>query len=311
MPRPALGLKVSSVIIVGLLLCYSTISSAQRLDRSVTYLSGYSGIEPKTQGQLIVGDSAVFFTKRNGEPIFALPFSAVGNCYGSPDLYAGREQHAGHYLVIVVDQHGVDQAVAFEAAPFVPDTLVQAILANLDARRTAIYSSQLSAKPFNDSLPRVPASVDFAPPTLVERGARKPSEHQPAPEIEVGAPGYKDSGTATLLSLLITGGGQFYLGETGKGAFYLVGALAAVGIGAGLSSTECGAFSCDDNLEPLYIGGGVAVLLSLISIFDAAPAAHRHNRKLAAQRAPRSSLTPVIVPSSDRVRVGLNMAVGW
>jgi hypothetical protein len=80
-------------------------------------------------------------------------------------------------------------------------------------------------------------------------------------EIEEGMPGYKDGGTATILSLLITGGGQFCAGETGAGALYLVGSIAAVGIGAGASNWDRGDY------ESLYAGAGVATVLWLVGCF--------------------------------------------
>jgi hypothetical protein len=328
MPRPVLGLLGSWLFAGCLLAGSSTNAATQQLDYSATYLSGLANFQDEIEGRLIVADTAVFFTQRNGQPIFVLPYSEIRNSYGSPDLYAGREQRKGHYLIVAINRPGDTPAVVFEIAPFVPDTLASAILARLDARRTALYSPR-SAAGYLEAYPqqkatqperrqegptKEPAAASEEPSserTLTAQGERSTLRKQRAPEIEEGIPGYKDGGTATLLSLLITGGGQFYAGEGGAGALYLVGAIAAVGIGAGLSKTECGFYSCSQNLDPLYAGIGVAALFSLISLFDAAPAAGRHNRKLAARRAAQASLSPIVVPRGDRTQVGLNLAFHW
>ena len=309
MSRPGHG-ALAGWLVISCLVAICPEVLGQQSDHSAKYLSGRTELDQETSGRLILADTAVFFTKRNGQPIFTLPYATVTESYGTPDLYGDREQRKGHYLVVVVTRGGLDQPVVFELDPFVPDTLARRILAKLDARRVAMYSGATTRKPPTTGAENPAISTSPPARTLVDEKNPRPVDGDVVPEIQAGTPGYKDGGTATLLSLLITGGGQFYAGETGKGAFFLVGAIAAVGIGAGLSSSECG-FSCDDNLQPLYIGAGVAVFLSLASVFDAAPAARRHNRKLAARRASLGSISPMLLPTSSGTKVGLNLAVGW
>ena len=52
----------------------------------------------------------------------------------------------------------------------------------------------------------------------------------PAPQDD-NKPGKKDTGTATLISVLITGGGQIYTGETNRGLLLLGGGLGSVVVG--------------------------------------------------------------------------------
>ena len=96
---------------------------------------------------------------------------------------------------------------------------------------------------------------------------------------------YKDPGTATLISVLITGGGQFYAGESGKGLFLMGGSLAAVLLGASASDAgtiECDWYDCyttDENLTPFYLGVATAVGLWIYSVADAGSAARRSNER--------------------------------
>jgi hypothetical protein len=119
----------------------------------------------------------------------------------------------------------------------------------------------------------------------------------------MGDPGYKDGGTAALFSFLITGGGQLYTGEVGAGMIYLLGSVAAIGIGVG--ATDWGCYDCD--YTPAYVGLGVASALWLASIFDAGPSARRQNRKLAA--AQQAAIAPLLDAGVDGARVGIRLAL--
>lgn len=92
---------------------------------------------------------------------------------------------------------------------------------------------------------------------------------------------YKSPGTATLISVLITGGGHMYAGETGKGLGLLLGSAGAIGIGAALSTSEtsCYGYVCttETNLGPLYIGSALAFGLWIYGVADAGEAARRSN----------------------------------
>ena len=104
----------------------------------------------------------------------------------------------------------------------------------------------------------------------------------------------KDPGVATLVAVAVPGGGQMYAGEVGKGLGLFFGSAAAVGVGAGFSAREkCltlvtpdpfgGRFTtreCEGgDWRPLYVGAGLAAVVWLYGVVDAAPAARRFNRR--------------------------------
>lgn len=103
---------------------------------------------------------------------------------------------------------------------------------------------------------------------------------------------YKDGTTATLLSVLITGGGQMYSGEVGKGVGMLLAEVGSVVVG--YAASGCGAYGCNDT-GPLIAGYCVALGIWLGSVVDAHNAAARHNAKMP-RAALMQRLTPVIEP---------------
>jgi TM2 domain-containing membrane protein YozV len=123
--------------------------------------------------------------------------------------------------------------------------------------------------------------------------------------VTVGGPPfqYKDGTTATLLSLLIIGGGQIYAGETGKGLIMLLGS--AVAIGVGYAASNCGSYGCETT-GPLVGGYVFALGMWVYSLADAHNAAARHNA-----RAPRTAIDPRIIPvvelgAQRTTHVGIN-----
>jgi hypothetical protein len=124
-----------------------------------------------------------------------------------------------------------------------------------------------------------------------------PAASGPAP---VRPANWKDGGTATLFGLLITGGGHFYAGEGGKGAMLLL--LGTAGLGVAVGS------ECYDSCTAPAVGLGVYFVTALISIFDAAPAARRHNEREGLVAARPLSLH--MKPGGGRVQVGLSVPLG-
>jgi hypothetical protein len=115
---------------------------------------------------------------------------------------------------------------------------------------------------------------------------------------------FKDGTTATLLSVLITGGGQMYSGEVGKGVVMLIAGVGAVVIG--YSASGCDQYGCNDT-GPLVTGYAVAFGIWLGGVIDAHNAAARHNAK-----APRAmsfkTMTPVISQGAQgTTRVGVDL----
>ncbi len=89
--------------------------------------------------------------------------------------------------------------------------------------------------------------------------------------------GYKDPGTATLFSVLLTGGGHFYAGDTKKGAVLLgvgVGSLIAAAAATGAS---CNGYSCSSSTAPLLLGSLAYLGTWVYGIADSGNAARRHN----------------------------------
>jgi hypothetical protein len=114
---------------------------------------------------------------------------------------------------------------------------------------------------------------------------------------------YKDGTTATVISLLITGGGQMYAGETSKGVAMLLTSIAAVG--AGYAASGCDSYGCDDT-GPLLVGYSVAVGVWVVSLVDAHNAAARHNAK-APRTATLQHLAPVIANGAEgTTKLGLS-----
>lgn len=118
----------------------------------------------------------------------------------------------------------------------------------------------------------------------------------------------KDGGTATLLSILLPGGGQFYTDRPGKGAAIL-GAY-VVGAAAGLASYKAGSCSsgnlggysytlCSkDETAGLYAGLAVAGVAWLYGAFTASGDADSWN----------SSRGIRVVPSPSGAGLGLSFA---
>ena len=103
----------------------------------------------------------------------------------------------------------------------------------------------------------------------------------------------KDETIGLLLSILITGGGHFYAGETSKG-------LLLLGVGVG-SLVAGAALSTSDNLTPYYIGLGVALGAYVYGIVDGMEAVKRYNA------ANGFALAPVPVQANGEMGLGLAM----
>lgn len=126
--------------------------------------------------------------------------------------------------------------------------------------------------------------------------------YQPPP------PGYKDPGTATLFGVLITGGGHFYSGETGKGLALLGIGTGAYVVGAVATASSCNSYgdSCD-NVAPLLLGAGVALGTWIYGIVDADDAARRTNAENGYDVP--MALAPTALRTDDGTRPGLAMRV--
>jgi hypothetical protein len=119
--------------------------------------------------------------------------------------------------------------------------------------------------------------------------------------------GYKDPGTSTLIGVLITGGGQFYSGETTKGATLLGIGLGSLVIGAAASGVSCSEYSCSTNTAPLLLGYAGYLGTWLYGLMDAGDAARRHNAALGLKTV---GAVPVVKTFSDgRKGMGISVAL--
>jgi hypothetical protein len=106
----------------------------------------------------------------------------------------------------------------------------------------------------------------------------------------------KDPGVATLWSVFVTGAGQMYSGETGKGVGMLLGQMAATGAAFVLWDRErdeihtypfppgspIPTYTDTTTVSargPAYAALGIGGALWAYSLIDAAPAARRFNRR--------------------------------
>jgi hypothetical protein len=89
--------------------------------------------------------------------------------------------------------------------------------------------------------------------------------------------GYKDPGTATLFSVLLTGGGHFYAGDAKKGAVLLGVGLGSLIAGAAATGVSCDGYSCSTSTAPFVAGTLVYLGTWIYGITDAGSAARRHN----------------------------------
>lgn len=153
---------------------------------------------------------------------------------------------------------------------FISSSLVIPSAANTTATPTPAKPSQ------NAPASRTPAPSPAPTPP--------PVQQQPAPAeaaVWEDRPSRKEPGTATLVSILVTGGGQMYAGDTKRGLMMLGGSVGAIVVGTALSGgVSCGDYSCSaGSYTPLYLGALAAVGIWVYSIVDAAPTARRMNQR--------------------------------
>lgn len=139
--------------------------------------------------------------------------------------------------------------------------------------------------------------------------ARPPAQTSQTVQTVAQAPGqipfqYKDGTTATVLSVLITGGGQMYSGEVGKGVTMLL-----VGVGSvvvGYAASGCDEYGCNDTAG-LTAGYAGALAVWIYSMIDAHSAAARHNA-LAPRTALVERVSPMIASGAQgTARLGLSL----
>ena len=159
-----------------------------------------------------------------------------------------------------------------------------------------------------------PSTVTVTPVAPVVPAAAPPAAAAP-PTAFGGAPReipqVKSSSIATILSVVIAGGGQFYAGETGKGLLLLGSAIAIPYAAASIyvdSALSCTGLDCyEDSTTILYLGYAAGLAIWAYGVFDAAPAARRANRRAAGLAA----VAPTVLrdPASGRLAYGASARI--
>lgn len=143
-----------------------------------------------------------------------------------------------------------------------------------------------------------------SPPTAYPTPA--PTTTQPAAVV-----GGKSAGAATLLSLLVPGGGQMYAGEVGNGLLYLGTTIAAPIVGLYLAEAayaNCD-YDCDYDTGSVTYGVVFGASTWLWSVLDAGDAARRTNAKMARTAARSFDLAPSLAATPlGETRVGLRVS---
>ena len=126
--------------------------------------------------------------------------------------------------------------------------------------------------------------------------------------------GYKDPGTATLLSVVVPGGGQIYSGETQKGLLLLGGGLAGLVLGAAMTTSSAGVscdddFDCEDdtNYAPAALGYLTYLGTWIYGIIDADDSAARMNASRSIARALSGDVAPLVTSSGGDTAVGITI----
>lgn len=127
--------------------------------------------------------------------------------------------------------------------------------------------------------------------------------------------GYKDPSTATIMSVIIPGGGHLYSGETTKGAMILGVGLGGLVLGTALSAESVGIDctddfrACEDNTSYLPIAAGYLLYLGswVYGIMDASDSADRMNSTRGITIGDVRMQPTVTVGDEGGARVGLEL----
>jgi hypothetical protein len=127
--------------------------------------------------------------------------------------------------------------------------------------------------------------------------------------------GYKDPNTATIISVIVPGGGHLYSGETTKGAMILGVGLGGLVLGTALSAESVGVdcnentFECEDDTNYLPMAAGYLLYLGswVYGIVDASDSAGRMNAQRGLSVAGVQVQPAVAVRPQGGARVGVEL----
>src|SRR5580704_10860286 len=158
----------------------------------------------------------------------------------------------------------------------------------------AVYFSALFAAPL------------FAQTTVTPSTTPQGTPVSPSVQYQDGV---KSPGIATLISVVIPGGGQMYADKVGKGLALLGITYGSLIGGAVLSTTSCSVYNgCSVDLTPLYIGGVISLGTWIYSMATAGGDARDHNASLGL-RATRLVEPVVEIARDGRTNIGLRVAL--
>jgi hypothetical protein len=127
--------------------------------------------------------------------------------------------------------------------------------------------------------------------------------------------GYKDPGTATLIGVVVPGGGQLYAGETKKGLILLGTGVGGLVLGTAMTTNSVSAscdedLSCEDDTNYLPMAVGYLAFLGswVYGIIDADDSATRMNAQRGLGVLPEG-VTPLVAPVGDGTGVGISIRI--
>ena len=94
--RPTLSLLRTAMLLSLALTCIGSVASAQDMYPEVEYISGHENMTNKQKGTLLIGDSELTFTKKDGTILFSVPFSEVTEVSNQSDI---RDASVGKKLL--------------------------------------------------------------------------------------------------------------------------------------------------------------------------------------------------------------------
>src|SRR4051812_5110845 len=86
---------------------------------------------------------------------------------------------------------------------------------------------------------KVAASIAYLAAALIAFAPAHLGAQQPSAAVKMQPIGYKDPELATILGVVLPGGGQFYAGRTGKGALLLAGSVGSALVAVNTSHNTC------------------------------------------------------------------------
>lgn len=120
---------------------------------------------------------------------------------------------------------------------------------------------------------------------------------------------YRDPTIALVIGLLVPGGGQFYTGETGRGALYLGISVGAPLLGEMVSASTCNDYVGTCSLTPMYLGVAAALASWIYGAVKAQSSAEAMNQRHGYPSREGLRWTPTVehLGSTGQVAMGIRL----